>query len=213
MNSLICDRFVSTLRADAEKLKNLGQGGLNPTVTKTFGDLGHVFSDRCEYTYSLYSLDMVFASINRLATLLAYGRDVVRRSFEYGMASLIAFNLRGYVGALSEETWVLNQEKLSSLPYNLFMWRNAGYESGIEQDQIYQLLWDYAVTKVSDIDVNNGKRLSQDEKDRYIDLRVQREMKAFVELSRISANIMIFMLDGIYVFDSVSSVPLLKSGT
>lgn len=225
MNSLTCDRFISTLRNNAEKLRESNQGGLNPTETRPFGDFRGVFSDRCEYVYSLYALDRALDSITSLAEFVSKvsdpgwsGRQVTADHLSW-FGSELAFFLRGYVGALSEEVMVLENEKLKAFSGYLRQWLHLGFSSGNDQNAVRSFLWGCALNKICDVDSSTGMRLSQQDKDKFIEQRVNREMIAFRDVLQISRLIMKNICDGdreyLYaktLVTNVSSVPLLNPG-
>ena len=102
----------------------------------------------------------------------------------------IAFNLRGYVGAFSEENMVLEEDFLKGLQDMLKGWFSENMLPGYEQDRLRLFLWNYALEQVFDVDDSDGHQLSQEEMDKYIEQRVNREMKSFKEVLLISADIL-----------------------
>jgi len=183
---------------------------LNPTGIKKD-------EDGREYVYSLASLDLVLSSLNEFFEDLSTRKEGDRSKFWNSdkdrldrLPSKIAYNLRGYVGVISEEDMVLEAHKLEDLFLDLRDWFLAGMSVGKEQDALYQSLWNYEKEYVNQLVLNNhssvshfsslspklGVQQSKEDKEKFvrdrgefIKGRVQRKLKIFREIMFVSLNI------------------------
>lgn len=218
MGMSLSKRFFKVIEDEMEKLKEQEGNEINPTGWREEKAWSRAFDDYCTYIYSLYSLDFVIHSLKAFGDDLEKSKNDMSKSFyEADITKLrslpakIAFNLRGYIGAFSEESMALDEDRLKDLHILLFRWSSIGMDDGEEQNALYQFLWNYALTQLYDGD-DNGVLFSQEDKDRVMALRVLREMKAFKEVLTISTTLVMEMFNDVWAGynEGASSVALVN---
>ncbi len=188
-------RFHLLLREETDRLKDNEGSEINPTKKRKTGN--KFFRDNCDYVYSLCSLDDVLYQLDCSEQAASEWKDKKWKEDQYmiikmdeqrkesleTLPSQIAFDLRGYIGAFSEDSMVLEEKRLEELKNVLKGWYSVKMSGGDEQDRLYHFLYDYALTQFIDEGV-------EDRKDDLIKQRVYKEMKAFKEVLAISGDIL-----------------------
>jgi hypothetical protein len=193
MESFVYKRLFGTLNEEAKKLRQKEGNEVNPTGERKEMAYGHAFKDNGVYVYSLYNLDSTLSALTSYLEYVSEKRESDDEGCLYKCETLpleIAFNLRGYIGAFSEENMLLERKRLKKLGDVLEGWFDAAsMNSGKEQNKLYQFLWDFAKTKICDVDPSSGNDFSKEEKSEFMKLRVNTEMKAFKEILEVSGSI------------------------
>ena len=133
---------------------------INPTGVKGFED--GAFKDHCRYVYSLSSLHTVLKSFASFDEVISKRREQKEEKTEdqwrgdlkrlVNLPCSVAFDLRGYIGAFSEQNMIFEADKLQDLRDVLKRWSSSTMNNGKTQDKLYQFLWDYAATQICDED-------------------------------------------------------------
>lgn len=199
MGVSIAERFFQVLENETERLKQEEGNKINPTGKKEpFGGWELLFKDNCDYVYSLHNLDAACYALTSFIESLSKRSEQDKNRSNYlqdlqrsmDVHSKIAFYLRGYVGAFSEESMVLEEDRLQELQDILMSWIASSGNSGKARDKLYQFLWDYAsVQLLDDIEENDEYSSVRGKSDDIIKWRVNREIKVFKEILDISRTI------------------------
>lgn len=221
MGEAVSERFIKLIEDEIDKLKVKTGNKINPT--ETIKD-----NDGCEYVYSLYSLDHVIHCFNTFSEgILERKKDPKDLSF-FNMDSSrcavlpwqIAFYLRGYIGAISEESMVLEYNKLHEMKFLLKDWFNVNMVDRDEQSKLYQFLCDYEDKWIRELWGNNPDMFNfpkggtdvelKKAIDDFVSIRVKKKLIAFKEVLQISHAVLGDMFNSVWGFD-LNNRPFIKT--
>src|SRR5260370_3932401 len=196
MGTLVGDRFLQLVRDEAERLRDKEGGEIDPIGKRIKWEYSSSFKDDCEYMYYLSSLDAALSIIDNAMDWLFKREFVDDHKWEwkwfkqvFRCSSMVAFNLRGYIGAFSEANMELENDKLNEIFDILENWFNVGMGKGEEWDKLYSFLSEYALEQVCDDNENKSE---------IVKLRVNREIKAFGKVLMIINDVMFYIFNDVY---------------
>jgi hypothetical protein len=203
---LMYDRFLEVIEKEANKLREKEGSEINPTGKKTVLVDSFASDDDCVYIYTLYSLDLVLSLLASFSDDLATRKEANGVSFLYldknrfvSLPHQIAFHLRGFIGVISEDSMILEGEKLKKMQNLLKGWSGVDMTDGTAQDELYQFLCDYQEQHVKDILVKNPSVFaSEEDKNDFVKYWVEWKLKAFKEILLVSTMIVKGMFDHVW---------------
>jgi hypothetical protein len=193
MTAALFERFAETIKKEAERLLESEDNEINPKGVKK--DL-----DGFEYVYSLASLDKVIGYFTSFEDRLFKRKgeekkkvlfDLDKETFR-SLPCKIAFGLRGYIGAVSEDSMLLEGKNEVELQVLLNKWSKVNMRNGQEQDDLYQFLCGYERKCVENLSLANIDVVNEkigDNIDGFINGRVERKLMLFKEVMVVSLEI------------------------
>ncbi len=191
MEHVMYDRFVANLNEEIKRLGN--ENGINPISTVT-DDLG------CSYVYSLLSLNYVSSSLTFFADDLNKRRDEKKTEalFELdkekslSLPCEVAFSLRGYLGVISEDSFIVDGDKELELQNLLKGWFSVNMVNGEEQDKLSEFLFNCENNYIEDFYLDNDDFVQKSgfsDKNKFVEKQVKKKLGKFREIMMVSSSI------------------------